>query len=178
MHKVKCVVCGEEFDRDKIEAVLVSPRRYAHATCISKERIQEIKQDQNEYDKTAQEYEELENYVRKLFGDNYIDVKVKRQIMEYRQNYSYTYTGMLKSLIWFYDIKKNPKDKANGGIAIIPWIYKDAMAYYYTLYVAEQNNSLKDSNDISSVTEVIIHSPRVEKKPRKLFNIEVDDEQE
>ena len=33
MHKCKCPKCGIEFDRDKIQAVRVSARRYGHATC-------------------------------------------------------------------------------------------------------------------------------------------------
>ena len=163
MHKVKCTVCGETFDRDKINFVQTSPNRYAHATCVA--------QQDDTYDKTEQEYKELERYIKQLFGEQYIDVKVKKQIMEYRKNYNYTYTGMLKSLIWFYEIKGNKKDKANGGIAIIPWIYKDAMEYYYTLYNAEIANSTKTLNDISSVTEVIIHSPIAQRKKKKLFDI-------
>ena len=31
-----------------------------------------------------------------------------------------------------YDIKGNPKEKANGGIGIIPYVYKDALNYKNT----------------------------------------------
>ena len=33
MHKVKCIICGQSFDRDKVQAVRVGARRYAHQTC-------------------------------------------------------------------------------------------------------------------------------------------------
>lgn len=33
-HKVICTICKQEFDRDKIPAILVKTRRYAHATCV------------------------------------------------------------------------------------------------------------------------------------------------
>ena len=32
-HNVKCVICNKTFDRDKIQAVKVSARRYAHHSC-------------------------------------------------------------------------------------------------------------------------------------------------
>ena len=32
-HNVKCAVCGETFDRDKIQAVRHGARRYAHLRC-------------------------------------------------------------------------------------------------------------------------------------------------
>ena len=54
--------------------------------------------------------------------------------------YDFTYSGMLKSLKWFYEIKHNDKDSSNGRIGIIPYIYKDAYDYYYNLYLAQQRN--------------------------------------
>ena len=32
-HIVKCAVCGNKFDRDKVQAVKVGARRYAHYSC-------------------------------------------------------------------------------------------------------------------------------------------------
>ena len=32
-HNVICPKCGIKFDRDKIQAVKISARRYGHATC-------------------------------------------------------------------------------------------------------------------------------------------------
>ena len=47
---------------------------------------------------------------------------------------------MLKALIYFYEVKGNSVEKANGGIGIIPWIYKDAYNYYYDLWMIKQRN--------------------------------------
>ena len=36
-HMVKCAICGEKFDRDKIECVTYGTRRYAHLKCVEGE---------------------------------------------------------------------------------------------------------------------------------------------
>lgn len=54
---------------------------------------------------------------------------------DYIREYQYTYSGMLKALVYFYEVKGNNKNKANGGIGIIPFIYKDAYNYYYNLWM-------------------------------------------
>jgi hypothetical protein len=84
--------------------------------------------------------------------------------------YDFTYSGMLKSLKWFYEIKHNDKDSSNGRIGIIPYIYKDAYDYYYNLYLAQQRN--KDIENYRLETkEVVIASPRVFIAPPKLFDL-------
>lgn len=45
-HYVTCTICKKRFDRDKYPAVLISTRRYAHASCagaLSEEQAQEEK---------------------------------------------------------------------------------------------------------------------------------------
>lgn len=109
-HFVTCVYCGERFDRDKEATTQVSARRYAHKECADKygqEKSQEEK-----------DLEELEKYIMKLFGESYINVKIRRQLREYRKEYNYTYTGMLKTLIYWYEVKGNSIEDANGGIGI------------------------------------------------------------
>ena len=44
---------------------------------------------------------------------------------------------MLKTLYWWYEIKGNSIDLAQGGIGIIPFIYEDALKYYYSIYMAQ-----------------------------------------
>jgi hypothetical protein len=47
--------------------------------------------------------------------------------------YNYTYSGIHRSLEYFYEVKGNSLDKANGGIGIVPFVYQDAYNYYYSL---------------------------------------------
>ena len=63
-------------------------------------------------------------FIEKLFGIGYVSAKVAKQIKDYRELYNYTYSGMLGTLVYWYDVKQAPLDKANGGIGIVPYIYE------------------------------------------------------
>ena len=67
-------------------------------------------------------------------------------------------------------------EKANGGIGIIPFIYKDACNYYYNLYLAQEANENKEIKE-QKVKEITIVSPQAERKKIKLFSFE-NEEQE
>lgn len=96
---------------------------------------------------------------------------------EYIREYQYTYSGMLKALVYFYEVKGNNKNKANGGIGIIPFIYKDAYNYYYNLWMIQQSN--KDKNVIDYVPKLKeIKIPIPKKEPRKRSVFTFLDEQE
>ena len=53
---------------------------------------------------------------------------------DFKKEYNYSYTGIQKTLYWWYEIKKNDLSKANDGIGIVPFIYKDACDYFYRIY--------------------------------------------
>ena len=96
---------------------------------------------------------------------------------DYIREYQYTYSGMLKALVYFYEVKGNNKNKANGGIGIIPFIYKDAYNYYYNLWMIQQSN--KDKNVIDYVPKLKeIKIPIPKKEPRKKSVFTFLDEQE
>ena len=59
-HYVTCVKCKQKFDRDKYPAVLVSSRRYAHASCVGALSPEEEKKEKDR--------KELEDYIIKLFN--------------------------------------------------------------------------------------------------------------
>jgi hypothetical protein len=47
----------------------------------------------------------------------------------------YTYSGIKRTLEYFYEVKKNSIEKANGGIGIVPWVYEEAKRYYYNQWL-------------------------------------------
>ena len=168
-HWVTCVYCKERFDRDKEPTTQISARRYAHKECAEK--------NQKEKSQEEKDLEQLEAYIMKLFNEPYVNARIRKQIKDYKNQYDYTYSGMLKTLIWFYEIKGNSIDKANGGIGIIPYVYKNACDYYYSLYIAKLSNESKNVEEYKpKVKEIEIFSPAVEKKKPRLFNL--DDEAE
>lgn len=167
-HMVKCTVCGKQFDRDKVQAVKVSARRYAHYSCKPDGELVPLANPVDE------DLLKLEAYIEDLLGKDYNHAKVKKQIKDFKNDYDYSYSGMLKTLVWFYDIKGNPKEKANGGIGIIPFVYKDALNYYYSLYLARIANEKVGSYKLE-VKEIEIESPEVYRRPPRMFNVGEDE---
>ena len=158
----KCVYCGEQFDRNQEEWVAINARRYAHKKC----------HDAAEAGKTQDEkdYEALCSYIKQKFMMQTISAKITRQITDYKKQYNFTYSGMLKALTWWFDIKKNSLEATNGGIGILPYIYNDAKTYYYGLYVAQLSNQNKAIH--TRIEEVEIAPPQVYVQPPRLFSIE------
>ena len=167
IHKVKCKYCQQIFDRDKEPFIKVSERRYAHLQCAEQNTKQKTQE--------QQDLNELEKYIKELFSISSITPKIRKQIKEYKEKYKYTYSGMKKTLIWWFEIKGNSVDKANGGIGIIPYIYQQAHDYYYALFLATYVNQDKDlSHYQPQIKAINIKSPQIKVRPRKLFKIEGD----
>lgn len=172
-HMVKCSICGEQFDRGSIQAVRTGARRYAHATC-----------DPNNTDfvpleekpKEDEDLIKLKDYIKKLYGNKANWVLINKQIKDFQKDYKYSLSGILKSLIWFYEVKGNSPEKSNGGIGIVPFAYQDAYNYYYSLFVAQSQNATIDIQELTNkVKEVVIPPPEI-KLPKRLFNLEDEDD--
>ena len=95
--KVKCLFCGEQFDRDNVEFVQVK-NRYAHKECFDKA---EANKSQEEKD-----LKELEEYIMKMFNETFVNARIRQQIKRMREQYNYSYSGILKSLIYFFEIRR------------------------------------------------------------------------
>lgn len=131
-HIVKCLYCGKTFDASIEPFVKPRANRYAHEACA---KGIETAKTQDEKDKEA-----LESYIKKLFGVKSISVKIRKQIEKYHQENNYSYSGIRKSLVYFYEVRGNSLEKANGGIGIVPYIYADAFTYYRAIWEAQQQN--------------------------------------
>ena len=169
-HLVKCSICGVQFDRDKIQAVRTGARRYAHYDCKPDGELVplEIKKEEDK------DLKALKDYITKLYGDKANWHLIMKQIKDFQTQFNYSLSGMLKSLIWFYEIKGNSPEKSNGGIGIIPYAYQDAFNYYYSLFVAQSKNE-KIQELTNKVKEVVIPPPEI-KLPKRLFNLEDEDD--
>ena len=162
-HIVKCAICQKTFDRDKIQAVKHGARRYSHYECEpTGEKVPLIKKDED--------LQKLLEYINILFKGQQNQAKVNQSIKKFHSELGYSYSGIQKALYYFYEIKHNSIDKANGGISIVPFVYKDAYNYYYDLFMAQQRNENKKPF-IERVREIIIKPPKVE-KPIKLFDLD------
>ena len=168
-HKVKCYYCGQVFDRDKVPFIQVSKRRYAHKECSMSEDEKKLQENKDR--------EELYDYIMKLFNISFVDPKIQKQIKKYIEENNYTYSGIKKALVYFFEIKGNSVEKANGGIGIVPYVYTQAYNYYYSLWLAQQKNEDKVVQEyIPKVKEIVIPIPEKNPRKRKLFSF-LDDEE-
>ena len=159
-HYVICLYCKNQFDRDKEKDWVKIGRRYAHCKCAA-EHEQSMTQEERDY-------EELLTYCKELFKDDYNYIVTKRFIEKYKKENDFTYSGIKRSLQYFYEIKGNSIDKANGSIGIVPYIYREAYNYFYNLYLAQQRNKdYKKGN--TQIKEVTIASPRQRIKIKKMW---------
>ena len=171
-HNVKCYYCGKTFNRDKEPFVQVGSRRYAHKLCAEKAEthIEEVLDDKGK----------LEQYIMQLFGEEYVNPMARKQINEYVDTDNFTYSGILKALTYFYEVKGNSVDKANNRISIVPYIYKDAFNYYKAIFIAKQTNETKINIVNYKTKEITIKPPEIKIKKRifDLSDIEEEDDEE
>lgn len=167
-HNVKCSICGEMFNRDLVQAVRTSSRRYAHASCDP---------DNKDFVPLAIKKEDpdlikLKEFINELYGKEANWALINKQIKTFTTENNYSYSGILKSLIYFYKVKGNSVDKSNGGIGIVPFTYQAAYNYYYSLFIAQSQNEKKDIKAFTTkVKEVYIPLPKII-LPKKFFNLE------
>lgn len=110
MKKVKCYYCEEQFDKDTETWVKPLSNRYAHESCsILYDTIQE----------------KCKNWLLEIYDNK----KISRQIKIF-VNDGIDLITILQTLEYWYDIKQNSAEESNGGIGIVPYIYKEAISYW------------------------------------------------
>ena len=67
-HIVTCIYCNERFDRDKINFIQVSNRRYAHEKCYQ-QQAHTVCQEEKDYN-------DLLQYIQRLFKLPHISVNI------------------------------------------------------------------------------------------------------
>lgn len=166
-HYVICTKCGQKFNRDVVPCEPVGARRYAHINCPSKDGEPKT---QEEIDK-----EECEKYIMQLLKEDYISPKVRKQLNQFIKEYNYTYSGVRKALIYHYEIRHGDVGKSGGGIGIVPYVYRQAYEYFYSIWLAQQRNQDKVIEEYKpQVVEVRIPPPQIKVK-KKFFNFFEED---
>lgn len=167
---VICAFCKKSLSKKNADCVQINNGKYVHLAC------RELEERREKTDK-----EKLEDYIKELFNIPYIEPRVKGQIKKFIDEYNYTYSGIQKALYYHYEIKGGDKNKANGGIGIVPYVYKDAYNYHYNLWLAQQKNKdVKIELYEPRVKEITIPRPQRKVKKRNLFTFldEIEDKEE
>ena len=170
-HYCICSVCNSRFDRDKIQAVKSGARRYAHYTCKPDGELVPMEKSPSEDPELAA----LKNYISEIYGNKANWALINKQIKKFHNDNKYSYSGILKSLIYFYEIKHNYVDNSNGGIGIVEYTYDQAYQYYLGIFMAQQNN--EDKTLITKVKEFIIKPPHQRGTKNKLLDWSLEDEE-
>lgn len=120
----KCPHCNNEVKEE--EAIYnTKTKRYYHESCYN----------------ILLDRKELINYVCELFNYKKPSVKVYQQMSSYYER-GISYSDMLLSLKYFYEIKKGDINKSQGGIGIIPYVLEEAKEFT-TLEKIEQNKLIQ-----------------------------------
>lgn len=144
VHRVKCPICGLYFDANSEENI-VYKRRYYHKACfgaLGEEEKEKI---------------DLVAYIVNLFNIKTTGAIINAQMKKYHEELKYSYSGIKKTLIYFYEIKGNSIENA-VGIGIVPFVHDEAKAYYNNLFLIQKNN---EGKAIENQTKIIrIARPR------------------
>ena len=169
---VSCIYCKKTFNKSEEPFKLFSNGKYAHQSCFELEQSRELT-----------EQEKLERYIMDLFKSDYVYAKIQKQIKDYVTNHGYTYSGIHKALVYYYEVKGNKFDegKAQGGIGIVPYVYQHAYNYYYAIWEAQQKQeNISDAASVEQyipkVIEVKIPVPKRQERKRNLFTF-LDEEE-
>ena len=165
---VKCFYCNKTFDRDKIPAIKVTAKRYAHESCCS------VKNTADEKTKEQIDKDNFYQLIKSIYGPNYNYMLINTQAEEYILKYGYTWSGMTGCLHWFYNINHGDKEEGHGGIGIIPFIYDEVKKYYQDIYKTQEKN--KQTKIMREPVYFNIQSPRAWERPPHLLNLEDEDE--
>ena len=166
----KCAICGIEFDRNSEQAVRSGARRYAHFKCKKDGELVPMETSSS----IDPDLKALNEYIAALYGNKGNYPLIKKQIKKFHDEYKYTYSGMQKSLIYFYEVKHNKIEDSNGGIGIIEYVYEQARQYYYEIFVAQNQNENKSF--ITKIKEYIIKPPKSKSNKRKELNWGTEEE--
>lgn len=134
----RCAICGRAGNERTIPW-LPNTTLMAHPTCITKDN--------------PSEYDLLQRYCCSLFGYNSLERSpVLKEIATYHDQYNYSYSAIRKTLMWWYEIEKNDIQKANGHIAIVPYVIKKAKDYWDTVQKAQEVNKDVEIKPTTNIT--------------------------
>jgi len=154
--KVKCPGCNEWFIREETEYIFdEKKKRYFHKECY--ESVSNISSDR----------ESLYTYMCKLFGYEYVMPYIKKQINEMIEEYNFTFKGIELTLDYMYRIEKMNKEKANGGVALVPRFYNKAKDLYIRKMEIQESKSL----NYETVELTVIIGKERKRTKGKLINI-------
>jgi len=175
MHEVQCRLCKKRFDTETEETVLIGKKSYYHKECYDMWINQKNKPGatlDTDFWKEA-----LIDYLYRDVGMPRMNfMKIDNQWKNFiKKDNNMTPKGIYFAIRYFYEVKKGNIEKAQGGIGIVPSIYKESAQYWTELEsrkagtleaIIEQINSRKQ-REVKTITKK--ESP---KKPKTKWSLD------
>lgn len=159
MARVKCPICQEFFDSNKVEYVFIKDRHY-HRKCCSEDFLH---------------YEMIFDYLKKIWGAC-SRVKIAKQIDSMIREYKYSSKQIYDDLQYFFEIKGNDTTSYKNTINIVPYIHDEAQKYY-RLIEYKENKKERLTQKLEEVTEEdkVIYVNKQPKRNKILFELETEE---
>lgn len=159
MSRAKCPICLEYFKTEEV-AHEHFKGRYYHSSCCSEEFL----------------------YTEKTFVllkqswnvDKINRNKIQKQIDQFKIEYQYTVKEIYEDLFYFFEIKKSDSGKYQNTIGIVPFIHKEARAYYSKIVEGNEKKEivLKQLEEYSPQERVVY----IRKQKQKRLSFELEEE--
>ena len=158
MANVKCPICGEIFNRDKIENVHLG-NRYFHKDCLSEDDIYRDK---------------IFQFLKSVWGQ-YTYIKINNQIKNYCLTLKCRVKNIYEDMMYFFDVKKNDFQTYKNTLGIIPFIHEEAQKYYANITrkeIEKEKIALQLEEQINKDFEIIHISKELKQRKKRIFEIE------
>ena len=129
---VHCRICGKEINRllevDGIDWIMPSKNFYYHLDCYNKW----AKKNDDIHAKATDEewYQSLLYYLNHVIKAPINYSKLASQWKNYLNQKTKTAKGVYMAVRYFYEVQKGDKNKSQGGIGIVSYIYEDSCKYW------------------------------------------------
>lgn len=180
----KCVCCGEFIEVN--ETSVPYKKRYAHERCFNtamKALKKKQKEDLTEKEAKAkaekkcgvrpkpeaelkdgmseEEYAEKKryyDYVRKLYGEDQLPVKVYALSEDFIKRYKTNFTELYQTLVYLHEIVE--KELIGDIVGIIPYYFSEAQQFYANIEKVKENNKEVDVSDMYHEKVIRIRTPK------------------
>jgi len=142
-HIVKCRACGIKFNTEAVPWEMPSVNYYYHKNCyeqwVKKQGGLQAKMSDDEW------FEALKYYLNHIIKAP-IDWKKLTSQWNNLLKQKKTAKGIYFAMKYFYDVANGDKEKSQGGIGIVSYIYQDSCSYW-------EERFLRDSTILDKIEE-------------------------
>ena len=124
MAEVKCYFCENKVDK---KVAIKADKKNFHPQCY-----------QSYLDK-----KDCCDYICSIFNLKAPGPRIYSQLSTFVSQKNYSYKNIKLTLKYWYEVKKQSREKAGEGIGIVPYIYDEAVNYFKELENKQKNQSLE-----------------------------------